>query len=50
MLEKIKSLYNLKLIFSYIDEERKLILIKVNKNLQTKININIINHYSKGHI
>ena len=40
----IKSFYNLKLIFSYIDEEHKLILIKENKYLQTKININIINY------
>ena len=42
MLQNIKSLYILKMIFSYINEKRKLNLIKYNKNLQNVNNISII--------
>ena len=44
MLKKIKSIFFIRIIFSYIDEKRKLDTIKYNKNLQTLINVNIINY------
>ena len=44
MLEKIKSSYIVKIIFSYIDEKTKLKLVKRNKNLQKRLNINVINY------
>ena len=44
MLKNIKSKYTTKILFLYIDEERKLKLIKYNKNLQKTIDINIINY------
>ena len=52
MLKNIKSKYITKLLFLYIDEERKLRLVKYNKSLQKNINISIINykHYSGRYI
>ena len=44
MLKDIKSTYFIKLIFSYVDEEQKLKIIKYNKNLQKIIDISIINY------
>ena len=44
MLKDIKSSYFIKIIFSYIDECRKLKLIKYNKIMQKIIDINIINY------
>ena len=44
MLKKIKSVYFIRLIFSYVDERQKLKIIKYNKNLQKNINIKIINY------
>ena len=44
MLKKIKSSYFSEILFSYVDEEQKLKLIKYNKTLQNNININIINY------
>ena len=44
MLENIKTLFFIKIIFSYIDEERKLKLSKYNKVLQKKLNLNIISY------
>ena len=44
MLDNIKSLYILKDCFSVLDEKRKLLLIKFNRRIQNKININLI-HY-----
>ena len=44
MLENIKSIYFIKIIFSFVDETTKLKLIKYNKNLQNKISINLINY------
>jgi len=41
MLEYVKSSYILKIVFSYADEKQKLKLVKYNKSLQKKININI---------
>ena len=52
MLEFIKSIYFYKIIFSFINEESKLKIVKHNKNLQHKIDINIINYelFSKRYI
>ena len=44
MLDIIKSFYFYKIIFSYIDEKRKLKLAKYNKNIQNKIDINLTNY------
>ena len=41
---KVKSDYIIKKIFSYLNEKNKLKIIKYNKNLQNKININLINY------
>jgi len=38
----MKSIYFLKMVFSYLDDKRKLELIKYNKAFQNKLNINII--------
>ena len=47
MLENIKSIYFLKMLLSYIDDKRKLELIKYNKTIQDKLNINIV-YYKLG--
>ena len=44
MLKKIKSIFFLRKVFNYLDEKRKLNVIKYNKNLQNLINVNIINY------
>ena len=44
MLENIKSLFFTRRIFLNINETRKLNLIKYNKKLQKKLDINIINY------
>ena len=44
MLENIKSIYILKILFSPLDDGIKLKLLRYNKNLQTKIDINIMNY------
>ena len=44
MLKNIKSTFILRRCFSVLDESRKLKLLKYNRNLQKKININIINY------
>ncbi len=44
MLDNIKSIYFIKIIFIHIADIRKLQLIKYNKNLQQKINISLINY------
>ena len=43
-MEAIKSFIILRKVFSYINEEIKLKLIKYNKNIQNKINIKLINY------
>ena len=49
MLKNVKSIYFLRLIFSFVDEKQKLELIKYNKNLQENMNITLINYkYFKG--
>ena len=44
MLEKIKSKYILKFIFTYVNERRKLILIQINKKIIDKLEIKLINY------
>ena len=44
MLNKIRSIYLIKIIFSFVDDGQTLKLIKYNKNTQNKININLINY------
>ena len=44
MLDNIKSSYYPRIIFSFVNERIKLILIKHNKKLQNLINISIINY------
>ena len=43
-MEKIKSKHLYINIFSYINEERKLKLVKYNKNIQKNIDINLLNY------
>ena len=43
-MKNIKSTFILTKVFSIIDEQRKLDLIKYNKRLQHKININNLNY------
>ena len=52
MVENIKSSYIAKFIFSYLDEKVKLKIIKYNKTLQNKLQINIVNYktFSKKYI
>ena len=47
MLKVLKSPYILKIIFSYIDEQRKLEYIKYNKFFQKKLFISITNYNNK---
>ena len=42
MLKKMNDFYFLKLIFSFIEERKTLIIIKYNKSLLNKLNINSI--------
>ena len=44
MLENIKSRYIVQFIFSRIFENKKLVLVKYNKNLQNKLDIKLINY------
>ena len=44
MLKNIKSIYFIKIIFSHFPEKNKLELVKHNKNLQSLLNINLINY------
>ena len=49
MLENIKSIYFIKIIFLFVDEKEKLKIMKYNKRLQKNINISIINYkFYKG--
>ena len=45
-LKKIRSKYILKIIFRHLEEKKELDIIKYNKNLKNKIDINI-NHYKE---
>ena len=44
MLDNIKSFKNIKDIFAYVEEIKKLEIVKYNKSLQNKISINILNY------
>ena len=44
MLDNIRSKYILKFFLSHVNEKKKLNLVKYNKNIQSKININILNY------
>jgi len=44
MLKNIKSTYFIKKLFNYLDEKKKLKIVKCNKDLQNNIDINIINY------
>ena len=44
MLQKIRTYYFLRIIFSFIDDKRKLKLIKYNKSLQENMKISLINY------
>ena len=44
MLENIKAKYFIRFYFSFINEKRKLRLIKYNKKLKSWININLLNY------
>jgi len=44
MLKHVKSLYFVKIIFSFVNEKQKLELIKYNKSLQGNINITLIKY------
>ena len=44
MLKNVKSSYFTQLIFSDLNEGRKLKLLKHNKSLQKEMNINLINY------
>ena len=44
MLERIKAIYFVKIFLSNIEEKKKLKIIKYNKNLQTELNINLMNY------
>ena len=52
MVDIIRSVYFIKMFVSYIYEGKKLDIIRYNKNLQKKLDINIINYkvYSKRYI
>ena len=44
MIDNIKSIYFIKIIFSYVDEKRKLKIIKYNKNIKNKLDIHLVNY------
>ena len=52
MLKNILSMYFKINIFSYLEERVKLQIIKINKNIQNKLNISILNYklFSKKYI
>ena len=52
LLENIKSIYTVKIIFSHLNEKIKLKTIKYNKHLQNEMDIKLINYkfYSEKYI
>ena len=44
MLQKIKSEYFIKRLFTFADEKNKLDIIKYNKNMQNILDISLINY------
>ena len=48
MLDKVSSLYIIKMILAHLKEKTKLKLVRYNKLFQGKININIVNYKEKS--
>ena len=44
MMEKIKSSFFINELFSYLNEEIKLKMIKYSKNLQNQLGVNLFNY------
>ena len=44
MLKNIKSVFFIKIVFSFLDEKQKLKLVKYNKTLQNYTNIHLTNY------
>ncbi len=44
MINKIKSPYSLEIIFSYINENKKLNILMYNKKLLLKLHLNVKNY------
>ena len=44
MIENIKSMFFLKLIFSFTKKKKKLELVKYNKRLQKNLELSLFNH------
>ena len=44
MLKNTKSIYFIKRLFTFVDEKKKLNIIKYNKNMQNTMDINLINY------
>ena len=44
MLQKIKSSYFIKLIYTFVEEVQKLRLVRNNKSIQKNLDISIINY------
>ena len=44
MLQKAKSIYFLKRLFTFVEEKNKLDIIKYNKNMQNILDISLINY------
>ena len=44
MLRNIKSKYILKIIFSKLNDERKLLLVKYNNKIKNRLNIDLIDY------
>ena len=48
MLDNIKSLFFIRILFSHLNERTKLKIVKYNQNLQNTINIGLINYKFLG--
>ena len=44
MLKNVKSSYFIRIIFSFMDEKKKLKLIKYNKSLKENMNIRLVSY------
>ena len=44
MLDNIKSIFFIKIVFLHLNDENKLKLVKYNKSLKNKLDINLINY------
>ena len=50
MLKNTKSIYFIKRLFTFVDEKKKLNIIKYNKNMQNILDISLINPLSSPDI